>query len=148
MPHFLPYFYVGLLRVEAVEGVNGGEAMKDLPQAMKDFLRATKDFLQMMAVATAVLALFMGIRFALYVPLHNETIGVEDPAPIAATGGGRAVRRVKMPCFWQANPQGGATAPVPHRNGSARALAIESQDIRCPVRQVKFPCLQSTDPRS
>jgi hypothetical protein len=122
--------------------------MNDFMQAMRDFLRTTKDFLQMMAVATTVLALFVGIRFAHYVPLHNETIGVKDPAPIAATDGGCAVRRVKMPCFWQANPEGGATAPVPRRNGSARAEAIEPQDIRCPVRQVKFPCLQHTDPRS
>ena len=122
--------------------------MKDLLQAMKDFLRATKDFLQMVVVASAVLALFIGIRFALYVPLHNETMGVKDPAPIAATDGGCAVRRVKKPCFWQTNPEGGATAPVPRQKGAARAEAIVSQDLRCPVRQVKFPCLQHTDPRS
>jgi hypothetical protein len=141
MTHSLPHFYAGLHRVEAVKSVNGGEAMRDLLQAMKDFVLGAM-------LVVAVLALFMGVRFALFVPLHNEMISVKDPAPIVATDGGCAVRRVKMPCFWQPNPEVGAAAPVPRQNGSARAEAIVSQDMRCPVRQVKFPCLQYSDPRS
>ena len=151
MPHSLPYFYAGLPRVEAVDSVNGGEAMKDFLQAMKDFLRATKDFLQMMVVATAVLALFMGIRFALYVPLHNETIGVKDPAPIAATDKGCAVTAVKMHCLRDAHPEGQAMASGPRQGGSEGAVdseTIEEQNMRCAARQVKIPCFQQTDRRS
>ena len=141
MPHSLPFFYGSLRKVKTVENVITGETMKD-------FLRATRNFLQMVVVAIAVLALFIGIRFALFVPLHNETIGVKDPAPIAASDGGCAVRQVKMPCFRNANPEGGAMTSVPLQSVSAGAETIASQDMRCAVQQVKFPCLQPTDPRS
>jgi len=70
MAHSLPYFYDSLLKVKTVENVNKGEAMKD--------------FIKGALVIVAVLALFMGIRFALFMPLHNEIMGVNDAAPFAA----------------------------------------------------------------
>jgi hypothetical protein len=87
MPHSLPYFYGSLLKVKTVENVNRGEAMKD--------------FVKGALLIVAVLALFMGIRFALFMPLHNETMGVKDRAPIAAADGGCAAAQVKIPCFQQ-----------------------------------------------
>jgi len=108
---------------------------------MKDFLKAT-------LVLGSMLALVLGARVAIYAHLHADTAAVTDPAPIAAADRGCAVRQVKMPCFQNANPEGGAMAPVPRQSGSAGAETIASQDMRCAVQQVKFPCLQHTDPRS
>ena len=44
-----------------------------------------KDFLKTSMVLVALLALFMGLRIALFVPLHNEMMAVEDSVPVAAT---------------------------------------------------------------
>jgi hypothetical protein len=141
MPHSLPYFYGSLRKVKTVENLITGETMKD-------FLRATRNFLLGAMVVVAVLALFMGVRFALFVPLHNETIGAKDPALIAAADRGCGVMAVKMPCFRHAYPESRAMASVPLQSGSADAETIAAQDARCAVQQVKFPCLQPTDPRS
>jgi hypothetical protein len=118
---------------------------------MKDFLRATRDFLQMVVVAIAVLALLIGVRFALFAPLHNETMAVNDPVSIAAADGGCAVTAVKMHCLRDANPEGRAMASGPRQSGSAGAAdsqTIEQQNMRCAARQVKIPCFQQTDRRS
>jgi cytochrome bd-type quinol oxidase subunit 1 len=85
MPHSLPYFYAGLLKVKAVEIVNRGEAMKD--------------FVKGALVLGAVLALVSGVRFAVFGHLHSEAMSVKDPAPIAAADRGCAVRQVKFPCL-------------------------------------------------
>jgi hypothetical protein len=134
MSYSLPLFYAGLLRVKTVDSVIGGDAMKD--------------FLQGAAVIVTLLALFMGVRIALFVPLHNEMIGVKDPAPIAAADGGCGVMQVKMPCFRHAKLE---TASVPRQSGSAGSAGAETvtaRDTRCAEQQVKFPCLQHTDSRS
>jgi hypothetical protein len=144
MAHSLPYFYAGLLKVEAVESINGSEAMKDFLQAMKDFLLGAM-------VVAAVLALVIGVRFAAFFPLHNEMMSVKDPAPIAAADGGCAVTAVKMHCSRDANPESQAMASGPRQRGSARAAdsqTIEEQNMRCAARQVRIPCLQQTDRRS
>ena len=107
-----------------------------------------KDFVKGALLLGGLLALILGARVALFVPLHSEATAVTDPAPIAATDGGCAVRQVKMPCFRQANPEGRAMAPAPRQSESAGAETIAAQDARCAVQQVKFPCLQPTDPRS
>ena len=62
-----------------------------------------KDFLLGAMAVVALLALFVGLRFA--VPLHYETMGVKDPAPIAAAVGGCAVRQVKFPCLQHTDPR-------------------------------------------
>jgi len=111
---------------------------------MKDFLKA--------AVALGVLlALGLSARVAAFAYMHNETMAMKDPAPIVAADKGCGVMAVKMPCFRQANPEGGAVASVPRQSGSAGATGsgtIAAKDTRCAVRQVKMPCLQPTDRRS
>jgi hypothetical protein len=89
MTHSLPYFYAGLLKVEAVESINRGEAMKD--------------FLKGALLMIGVLALVLGVRFAAFVHLPNEAMAVKDPAPIAAADRGCTVQQMKMPCFQPAD---------------------------------------------
>jgi hypothetical protein len=101
-----------------------------------------------MMVAIAVLALFIGVRVAFFVPLHNEMIGMKDPAPIAAADSGCGPMAVKMPCFRHANPQGRATASVPVQSPAADTATIAARETRCAAQQVKFPCLQHSDWRS
>ena len=116
---------------------------------MKDFLQAMKDFLLGAMVVAAVLALVMGVRFALFVPLHNEIMSVKDPAPVAAADGGCAVTAVKMHCLRDANPESQAMASGPRHSGSAgSAESLEEQNIRCAARQVRIPCFQQSDRRS
>jgi hypothetical protein len=116
---------------------------------MKDFLQAMKDFLLGAIVVVAVLALFMGVRFALFVPLHNETMAVKDPAPIAAADTGCVVTARKMHCSQGAEVQAMASgqrhsAPA----GGVEPQTSEQQNTRCAARPVKFPCFQQTDRRS
>ena len=107
-----------------------------------------KDFLKTSMVLVALLALFMGVRIALFAPLHREMLAATVPAPIAAADRGCAVRQVKMPCFQHANPEGGVVAPVPLQSAPAGAETIATKDMRCATQQAKFPCLQHTDSRS
>ena len=107
-----------------------------------------KDFLKTSMVLVALLALFMGVRFALFAPLHREMLAAPVPAPIAAADRDCAVRQVKMPCLRHVNPEGAALAPVPLQSGPAGTETIAVQDARCAVQQAKFPCLQHTDSRS
>jgi len=107
-----------------------------------------KDFLQTAMVAIAALALFIGVRVAYFLPLHNEVIGMKDAAPIAAADSGCGVMAVKMPCFRHANPEGQTTASVPVQSSPADAETMAARDTRCAARQVKFPCFQNTDKRS
>ena len=106
-----------------------------------------KDLLKMAMVAVALLALFMVVRIALFVPLHHEMLGARETAPIEATDRDCAVRQVKMPCFRHANPEVQAMASVPLQSGAADAETIAARDTHCAARQVKFPCFQNTDRR-
>jgi hypothetical protein len=137
MAHSLPYFYGSLRKVKTVESAIGGEAMKD--------------FLKWALLTGSVLALVLGVRVAVFLPQHLETVSVKDPAPIAAADGGCAVTAVKMHCSRDANPESQAMASGPRQGGSARAddsQTIEEQNMRCAARQVRIPCLQQTDRRS
>jgi hypothetical protein len=84
MTNSLLHFYGSLPRVKTVENVKKGGAMKD--------------FLKVMTVAIPMLALFIGVRFAAFMPLHNETMAVTVPAPTAVVNGGCATQQVKTPC--------------------------------------------------
>ena len=137
MTHSLPYFYGSLLKVETVENVRRGEAMKD--------------FLKWALLTGSVLALVLGVRVAVFLPEHLETVTVTDPTPIAAADGGCAVTAVKMHCLRNANPEVQAMASVPRQSGAAGAADSESiaaQTMRCAARQVKIPCVQPADRRS
>lgn len=107
-----------------------------------------KEFLQTLVVAVAVLAMFIGARVALFAPLHNEMIGMTNPAPTTVADSGCGVMAIKMPCFRHANPQGRATTSASVQNGPAVEEANAVRDPRCGPRQVKFPCLQHADERS
>jgi hypothetical protein len=133
MPYSLPHFYGGLLKVETVESVNRGKAMKD-------YVKTT-------LVLGGILALVLIVRVAAFAHLPNVAMVVKDPAPIAAADRDCGVMAVKMPCFRHANPEGRAMASVPRQRGSADAETIAARDTRCAVQQVKFPCLQHTDRR-
>lgn len=111
---------------------------------MRDFFKAT-------LLLSSILALILIARVAAFVPLHSDVTAVKDPAPIAAADRGCAVRQVKMPCFRQANREGGAMATVPLQSAAAAAAdagTIAARDTRCAALQVKFPCLQHSDWRS
>ena len=107
-----------------------------------------KDFLKTSMVLLTLLALFMGVRFAFFAPLHREILTATVPVPIAAADSGCAVRQVKMPCFRHANPERAAMAPAPLQSASAGTETIAVQDARCAAQQAKFPCLHHKDPRS
>jgi hypothetical protein len=115
---------------------------------MKNCLQSVKDFLLGAMVVIAVLALFMGVRFALFVPLHNETMAAKDPAPIAAADAGCVVTARKMHCPQGAKQEVQAIASGPRHSGSAGGIeqqTSEEQNTRCAARQVKFPCFEQTD---
>jgi hypothetical protein len=115
---------------------------------MKNFLQSVKDFLLGAMLVIAVLALFMGVRFALFVPLHNETMAAKDPAPIAAADAGCVVTARKMHCPQGAKQEVQAIASGPRHSGSAGGIepqTSEEQNTRCAARQVKFPCFEQTD---
>jgi hypothetical protein len=134
MPHSLPHFYGDLIKVKAVENANEGVAMKDLLKAA--------------LLLGGMLTLILIARVTAFVPMHSEANAAQDPAPIATSDSGCAVRQVKMPCFRHANPESRAMAPVRRESGPKDVETILSQDIRCAMQQVKFPCLQHTDWRS
>jgi hypothetical protein len=85
MTHSLPFFYGSLFKVKTVENVIGGNSMKE--------------FLQVMMVAIPVLALFMVVRFAIFMPLHNETMAVKDPAPVATANRDCVEQQANTPCL-------------------------------------------------
>ena len=58
-----------------------------------------KDFLRTAMVFATLLALFMGVRFMVFVPLHNQTLGAKEPARIAAAAGGCGALVANAPCF-------------------------------------------------
>jgi hypothetical protein len=62
-----------------------------------------KEFIKGALLTAGVLALVMGVRIAAFVPLHNETIAVENPAAIAKVNRSCTTQQTNTPCVQHTN---------------------------------------------
>jgi hypothetical protein len=62
-----------------------------------------KDFIKGSMLTVGLLALFMGVRFAVFMPLHHETMVVENPTAIAKANRSCTTQQANTPCVQHTN---------------------------------------------